>query len=55
MGFGQDLYLLSYDRQHPENPEYCVVELVHDPFQGIFFTGIIFVILGLILTVFNPK
>lgn len=55
MSFEQDLYLISYDNQHPEKPEFCVVELVHDPFQGLFLTGIIFVILGLFLTFFNPK
>ncbi|MCL2245799.1 MAG: cytochrome c biogenesis protein ResB [Lentimicrobiaceae bacterium] len=53
MGFGQDLYLLSYDRQHSENPEFCVVELVYDPFQGLFLAGIILVILGLILNCFH--
>jgi len=48
MGFGQDLYLTSYDK-NTEAPEYCVVELVYDPFQGLFLTGIIFVMVGLVL------
>ena len=49
MGFGQDLYLISYDHQHPEKPEFCVVELVYEPFQGVFLVGIVLVICGLIL------
>jgi len=48
IGFGQDLYLISYDQQN-ENPEYCVVELVYDPFQGVFLTGIILVMLGMVV------
>jgi cytochrome c biogenesis protein ResB len=48
MGFGQDLYLINYDRENRENPEFCVVELVYDPFQGLFLAGIILLILGMI-------
>jgi hypothetical protein len=55
MSYKQDLYLISYDNQHPENPEYCVVELVHDPFQGIFLAGILIIILSLIIYVFIPN
>jgi len=46
MDFGQDLYLVSLK---PENSEHCVVELVHDPFQGLFLAGIIFVMAGLVM------
>jgi len=46
MGFGQNLYLTNY-AQHSENPELCVVELVYDPFQGLFLSGIILVITNL--------
>lgn len=53
MAFGQDMYLLSYDQIHPKNPEFCVVELVHDPFQGLFLAGIILLFIGLILSVLN--
>jgi len=49
MGFGQDLYLISYHYLQPENEICCVVELVHDPFQGVFLAGIIFIIAGLLL------
>jgi len=49
MAFGEDLYLISYDKQHLENPEFCVVELVHDPFQGVVLAGIILVMAGLVL------
>ena len=45
MGFGLDLYLINYDRENTENPEWCVVELVYDPFQGVFLTGIIILII----------
>jgi hypothetical protein len=51
MGFGQYLYLLSYDTQN-EKPEYCVVELVYEPFQGAFLGGIILVMVGLGLGIF---
>ena len=54
MGFGQDLYLISYDHQHPK-PEFCVVELVYEPFQGVFLVGIVLVLTGVFLTIFNPK
>ena len=49
MGFGQDLYLINYDRENTEKPEWCVVELVYDPFQGVFLAGMIILITGLIL------
>ncbi|MCL1850270.1 MAG: cytochrome c biogenesis protein ResB [Bacteroidetes bacterium] len=54
MGFGQDLYLINYDK-HTKNPEYCVVELVYDPFQSVFLAGIILVIAGLVLWVFTRE
>jgi cytochrome c biogenesis protein ResB len=50
MAFGQDLYLISYDVLQPENEPICVVELVHDPFQGVFLVGIILVIMGMLLS-----
>jgi len=49
MGFGQDLYLISYHYLQPENEICCVVELVHDPFQGVFFAGIILLMAGMVL------
>jgi len=55
MGFGQDLYLINYDRENTEKPEWCVVELVYDPFQGVFLTGIILLIIGLILYLINKQ
>lgn len=48
MAFGQDLYLLRYDILQPENEPVCVVELVHDPFQGVFLAGIILLMVGVI-------
>ena len=48
MGVGQDLYLTSYDNQQPEIPKFCVVELVYDPFQGVFLVGIILVMTGIV-------
>jgi cytochrome c biogenesis protein ResB len=47
MGFGHDLYLINYDRVNPENPEYCVVELVYEPFQGVILVGIILLMVGM--------
>jgi len=52
-GLGQDLYLISYDNLNPENPEYCVVELVNDPFQSLFLAGIILIITVLIASFFS--
>jgi uncharacterized membrane protein len=49
MGFGQDLYVINYDKENPANPIFCVVELVHEPFQGLFLVGIILLILGTFL------
>ena len=48
MAFGQDLYLLSYSYLQPENEPICVVELVHDPFQGVFLAGIILLMVGIL-------
>jgi len=55
MAFGQDLYLISYHYLQPENAPCCVVELVHDPFQGVFLAGIILMMMGLILWLFTGK
>jgi len=48
MDFGQDLYLISYHYLQPENEICCVVELVYEPFQGVFLVGIILVMVGLL-------
>jgi len=51
MAFGQDLYLISYNQNVP----CCVVELVHDPFQGVFLVGIILVMSGMVLWLLKLK
>lgn len=53
MAFGQDLYLLSYNFLQPENEPVCVVELVHDPFQGIFLAGLILLMAGSLFWLIN--
>jgi len=53
MAFGQDLYLKSTS-QKTEESEFCVVELVYDPFQGVFLAGIILIIIGLLVQLFSP-
>lgn len=55
MGFGEDLYLIGYDRENPEDSKFCIVELVYDPFQGVVLVGIILMILGLILSVLEHR
>jgi hypothetical protein len=50
MAFGQDLYLINYDQTNPKNPEWCVVELVHEPFQGLFLAGIVLLMIYLIVS-----
>ena len=52
MGFGLDLYVINYDRTNVKNPEWCVVELVYEPFQSVFLGGIILIMVGLILCIF---
>jgi len=55
MGFGQDLYLISYHYLQPENEICCVVELVYDPFQGVFLIGIILLMVGMVLNLRTLK
>jgi len=50
LSHGQDLYLVNFDQTNPNNPEWCVIECVYDPFQHLFFVGIILVIVGLLLS-----
>jgi hypothetical protein len=52
VAFGQDLYLISYQILQTENEPCCVVELVHEPFQGFFWAGIFSLGVGMILGCF---
>lgn len=43
--FGEDIYLVSYDTQS-DKPQYCVLQIVHQPWKYIQLIGIIMTIAG---------
>ena len=42
---GEDIYLVSYDT-HGEKPQYCILQIVHQPWKYIQLIGIIMTIAG---------
>ena len=43
--FGEDIYLVSYDTQS-DKPQYCVLQIVYQPWKYIQLVGIIMTIAG---------
>ena len=43
--FGEDIYLVSYDPRS-DKPQYCVLQIVHQPWKYIQLIGIIMTIAG---------
>lgn len=48
ISISEDLYLTSYDRDNPE-PQYCIVEVVRQPWKYIVWAGIVMMMAGSIL------
>lgn len=44
----EDIYLVSYDKSHPE-PEYCVLEIVRQPWKYIIWLGVVMMMAGCVL------
>lgn len=44
--FGEDIYLVDYDKQYTESPEYCILEIVYEPWKYGALAGIIMIIAG---------
>lgn len=54
--FCEDLYLVSYDNQAGDKSEYCILEIVKEPWKYGAVTGIIMMLVGaLMLFVCGPK
>lgn len=45
--FGEDIYLVSYDTRS-DTPQYCILQIVHQPWKYIQLTGIIMTLAGAI-------
>ena len=48
ISISEDVYLTSYDRDNPE-PQYCIVEVVRQPWKYLIWAGIIMMMAGGIL------
>lgn len=46
--WGEDLYLSGYDMQHSD-PQYCIVQIVKQPWKYVLLTGIIMTLAGAFL------
>ena len=44
----EDIYLVSYDRSGGE-PQYCVLEIVRQPWKYVMWTGIVMMMAGAVL------
>lgn len=48
ISISEDVYLTSYDRDNPE-PQYCIVEVVRQPWKYLIWSGIVMMMAGGIL------
>lgn len=48
ISMSEDVYLTSYDRDNPE-PQYCIVEVVRQPWKYLIWAGIVMMMAGGIL------
>lgn len=48
ISISEDVYLTSYDRNNPE-PQYCIVEVVRQPWKYLIWAGIVMMMAGGIL------
>lgn len=54
--WGEDLYLLNYDRQSaPTDVRYCVLQVVRQPWKYVLFSGILLLLVGAGWTLRNLK
>ena len=48
ISISEDVYLTSYDRDNPE-PQYCIVEVVRQPWKYLIWAGIVMMMAGSVL------
>lgn len=54
--FGEDIYLTGYDTRKMNNSQYCIVQVVHQPWKYIIVAGILMMLAGAVLLFVNgPK
>ena len=54
ISMSEDVYLTSYDRDNPE-PQYCIVEVVRQPWKYLIWAGIVMMMAGGILMIARGK
>lgn len=47
--FGEDIYLLGYDAAMGRNSEYCILQIVRDPWKYGVVTGVIMMLIGALM------
>lgn len=54
--FGEDIYLTGYDTRKMNNSQYCVLQIVYQPWKYIIVAGILMMLVGAVLLFINgPK
>lgn len=54
--FGEDFYLFGYDQSAGDNPEYCILEIVEEPWKYAALVGVILMLAGaLMLFIGGPR
>lgn len=54
--FGEDIYLTGYDTRKMNNSQYCVLQIVYQPWKYIIVAGILMMLAGAVLLFINgPK
>lgn len=54
--FGEDIYLTGYDTRKKNNSQYCVLQVVYQPWKYIIVAGILMMLAGAVLLFVNgPK
>lgn len=48
-GFGEDIYLVSYDAESGQDPAYCILEIVKEPWKYGALAGIIMMLAGALM------
>jgi hypothetical protein len=49
LSFGKDIYLVGYDTAAGENSEYCIMQIVDEPWRYGAFAGVLMMLLGAFL------
>lgn len=49
LNFFEDVYLISYDTSRGSDTQYCIIQIVREPWKAVLFAGILMMLAGAVL------